>query len=54
VFFKHGARGPLEVPGIHLVLSPHQPHLSLFTQSEGLVEKTSHWTFKTPKLADPS
>jgi hypothetical protein len=35
---KHGAKGPLEVPGIHELLCPHHPQLELLTQSAGAVE----------------
>jgi hypothetical protein len=54
VFLRQGAKGPLEVPGIQLLLSPHHPQLLLLTHAGGFDDKTSQFTFKTPKLFDPS
>jgi hypothetical protein len=50
VFLRQGAKGPLDVPGIHLLLSPHHPQFWFFTQSFGVEERTSQLTFKTPKF----
>ena len=40
VFLKHGAKGPLEFPGIQLLLCPHHPHPDLLTQLPGSVDPT--------------
>ena len=37
-FLKQGAKGPLEFPGIQVLLCPHHPHPELLMQSAGAVE----------------
>lgn len=50
---KQGAMGPVEFPGIQVLDCPHHPHLGLFTQLSGIVEKTLQSMWIAFKLSLP-
>ena len=53
VFLKHGARGPLSLPGIQVLFSPHHPQPELRVHPWGLTVYTLHSTWMADRFSDP-